>query len=86
MVLLSRVAEGVAHVTQLCIAPTYRGRGLGNLLLHQSAASLLGAGFEAVTLTVTEGNEQAVRLYERFGFTLRHRFDAMVMDTRSSRR
>ncbi len=86
MVLLSRVAEGVAHVTQLCIAPTYRGRGLGNLLLHQSAASLLGAGFEAVTLTVTEGNNQAVRLYERFGFTLRHRFDAMVMDTRGKRR
>jgi ribosomal protein S18 acetylase RimI-like enzyme len=86
MVLLSRVAEGVAHVTQLCIAPTYRGRGLGNLLLHQSAASLQAARFEAVTLTVTEGNGQAVRLYERFGFTLRHRFDAMVMDTRSKRR
>ena len=86
MVLLSRVAEGVAHVTQLCIAPTYRGRGLGNLLLHQCATSLLAARFEAVTLTVTEGNNQAVRLYERFGFTLRHRFDAMVMDTRGKRR
>ena len=48
--------------------------------------SLLSAGFEAVTLTVTEGNDQAVKLYDRFGFTLRHRFDAMVMDTRGKRR
>ena len=86
MVLLSRVAEGVAHVTQLCVAPAYRGRGLGKLLLNQCAASLLSAGFEAVTLTVTEGNDQAVKLYDRFGFTLRHRFDAMVMDTRGKRR
>ena len=39
------------------------------------------AGFDAVTLTVTEGNTEAVRLYQRFGFTRMHRFDAMVLDT-----
>jgi ribosomal protein S18 acetylase RimI-like enzyme len=82
IVLCSRVGAGVAHITQLCVAQTYRGRGLGLLLLRQSAESLLRAGFEAITLTVTEANDQAVRLYMRFGFTLRHRFDAMVLDTR----
>jgi ribosomal protein S18 acetylase RimI-like enzyme len=81
MVLCSRVSAKVAHITQLCVAPAYRGRGLGRGLLERSAKSLRDAGFEAITLTVTEGNEQAVRLYERFGFTLRHRFDAMVLDT-----
>jgi ribosomal protein S18 acetylase RimI-like enzyme len=86
MVLSSRVAAEVAHITQLCVAPAYRGRGLGRLLLERCAESLLGAGFEAVTLTVTEGNEQAVRLYQRFGFTQRHRFDAMVLDTRYKQR
>jgi ribosomal protein S18 acetylase RimI-like enzyme len=85
MVLCSRVGANVAHITQLCIAQAYRGRGLGRGLLERSAKSLLGAGFEAITLTVTEGNEQAVRLYERFGFTLRHRFDAMVLDTQFKR-
>jgi ribosomal protein S18 acetylase RimI-like enzyme len=85
MVLCSRVGANVAHITQLCIAQAYRGRGLGRGLLERSAKSLLGAGFEAITLTVTEDNVQAVRLYERFGFTLRHRFDAMVLDTQFKR-
>jgi len=85
MVLCSRVAPDVAHVTQLCIAQAYRGRGLGRALLAQSADALLRAGFEAITLTVTEANQQAVKLYERFGFTLRLRFDAMALDARYKR-
>jgi ribosomal protein S18 acetylase RimI-like enzyme len=86
MLLCSRVGARVGHVTQLCIAQQYRGRGLGRILLEQSAASLRAANFEAITLTVTESNENAVKLYENFGFTARHRFDAMVMETRSGRR
>jgi len=86
MVLCSRVGAKVAHITQLCIAQAYRGRGLGRGLLERSAKSLRHAGFEAITLTVTEGNEQAVRLYERFGFTLRHRFDAMVLEPQFKQR
>jgi ribosomal protein S18 acetylase RimI-like enzyme len=85
MVLCSRVGPQVAHVTQLCVAKTYRGRGLGLALLRQSADVLLRVGFEAITLTVTEANVPAVRLYERFGFSLMHRFDAMAMDTMSKR-
>jgi ribosomal protein S18 acetylase RimI-like enzyme len=81
MVLCSRVGPQVAHITQLCVAKAYRGRGLGLALLRQSADALLRAGFEAITLTVTEANAPAVRLYERFGFTQMHRFDAMAMDT-----
>jgi len=80
MVLCSRVGAGVAHITQLCVAQTYRGRGLGYGMLLRTAQSLLRAGFEAITLTVTEANGPAIKLYERFGFTLRHRFDAMVME------
>jgi ribosomal protein S18 acetylase RimI-like enzyme len=82
MVLCSRVGDSVAHITQLCVGQAYRGRGLGRVLLKQCAESLLRARFEAITLTVTEANEQAVKLYERFGFRVRHRFDAMVLDTR----
>jgi ribosomal protein S18 acetylase RimI-like enzyme len=52
-----------------------RGRRRG------AAERLLRDGFEAISLTVTEANEPAVRLYQRFGFLLRHRFDAMVLDS-----
>jgi ribosomal protein S18 acetylase RimI-like enzyme len=85
MVLCSRVAPDVAHVTQLCIAKPYRGRGLGERLLARSADSLLQAGFAALTLTVTEVNEPAVRLYRRFGFFRKHRFDAVALDTHCRR-
>ena len=86
MVLCSRVAADVAHITQLCVSPAYRGCGLGRALLNRSAESLLRGGFQAISLTVTEANDEAVRLYERFGFLLRHRFDAMALDTRHRRR
>jgi ribosomal protein S18 acetylase RimI-like enzyme len=79
------VAADVAHITQLCVAPAYRGRGLGRALLNRSAESLLHGGFQAISLTVTEANHEAVKLYERFGFFLRHRFDAMALDTRHRR-
>jgi len=82
MVLVSRVGERVGHITQLCVAPGQRHRGMGALLLSRCAAAMDKAGFEAVTLTVTEGNTDAVRLYQRFGFNRMHRFDAMVLDTR----
>jgi ribosomal protein S18 acetylase RimI-like enzyme len=86
MVLCSRVSADVGHITQLCIAKNYRGRGLGHLLLNRAAETLHQARFKAITLTVTEANQPAVRLYESFGFSLKHRFDAMAMDTRQSRR
>jgi ribosomal protein S18 acetylase RimI-like enzyme len=86
IVLCSRVGAGVAHITQLCVAQKYRGCGLGSVLLRQSTQSLRRAGFAAITLTVTEANTQAVKLYERFGFSQRHRFDAMVLDTQFKQR
>ncbi|WP_263410117.1 GNAT family N-acetyltransferase [Terriglobus tenax] len=85
MVLCSRVCDHVAHITQLCVAPQLRGRGYGRMLIQQAAAGLRKRGFEAITLTVTEENTHAVRLYQDLGFRQHHRFDAMVWDKRDSR-
>ena len=82
MVLVSRVGDRVGHITQICVSPGQRHRGLGKLMLSRCASAMRKGGFEAVTLTVTESNAEAVRLYDRFGFTAIHRFDAMVLDTR----
>ena len=80
MLLCSRVASDVAHITQLCIAPGWRGHGLGRSVLDYCSNHLARAGFAAITLTVTEANLQAVKLYQTRGFFIRHRFDAMVFD------
>ncbi len=78
LVLCSRVREDAAHITQLCVRPSLRGEGLGNLLLGHCLAQLHQHGIRTVSLTVTEGNTGARRLYERHGFHTLHRFEAWV--------
>ncbi len=80
MLLCSRVAHDVAHITQLCVANPYRGQRLGITLLQHCIDHLTHSGFAAITLTVTEANHQAVKLYQDSGFFIRHRFDAMVLN------
>ena len=80
MLLCSRVADDVAHITQLCVATAHRGQGLGLALLEHSIRHLTRSRFAAITLTVTEANHQAVKLYKDSGFFVRHRFEAMVLD------
>lgn len=80
LLLCSRVREDVGHVTQICVAPEYRGKGLGKALMRECAKSLAQRGFQMLTLTVTASNRNAVGLYEQLGFEGTHRFDAMVWD------
>jgi len=78
VILNSRVAEGVGHVTQICAMPGYQGRGLGRRLLEASLQALRVRHFHTVSLTVTSGNERAVRLYEKLGFNTVKKFAAGV--------
>ncbi len=80
LLLCSRVREDVGHVTQICVAPAYRGRGYATLLMEACAANLTRRRFSLLTLTVTASNRGAVSLYEHLGFRGTHRFDAMVWD------
>ena len=80
VLLCSRVAPDTAHITQLCVAPAHRGQGLGRQLLHHVLEHLPTRGYRALTLTVTEANASALRLYTAAGFRTRHRFEALVHD------
>ena len=78
LLLCSRVRHDMGHITQLCIAPEYRGRGLGGVLLAHCAHALTRLSVRGLSLTVTESNHHAVRLYEAQGFRSLHRFEAWV--------
>ena len=67
-VLSSFVADGVGHITQLCVAPKTRGSGLGSELLRRAIIELVAHGAKRISLTVTVENTEAIGLYERFGF------------------
>jgi ribosomal protein S18 acetylase RimI-like enzyme len=84
MVLCSRVRQDSAHITQLCVSPALRGLGLGPALLRHCILGLEASGVKSLSLTVTESNDGARRLYEQHGFCVAHRFDAMVWDQTQS--
>jgi ribosomal protein S18 acetylase RimI-like enzyme len=78
--LASLVAPESGHITQICVAPSVRGTGVGYALLRQSLATLRDHGCRSGSLTVTASNVDAVRLYERVGFSTVRRFSAYVWE------
>jgi ribosomal protein S18 acetylase RimI-like enzyme len=78
--LTSLVAKDTGHITQICVAPQYRGIGLGYELLRQSLIGLRKTGRSAATLTVTDANRGAVDLYKRMGFETIRKFRALVWE------
>jgi RimJ/RimL family protein N-acetyltransferase len=59
-----------ALVIGMYVRDSARGQGLGRALLQAALAhAAQRPGIEVVTLTVTEGNAPAIRLYEAAGFS-----------------
>jgi len=79
--------EGIGHVKDLAVASECRGRGVGSRLLGRALRALVDQGAGSVKLEVRQSNDDARKLYERFGFEHRGRVpryydngeDAIVM-------
>ena len=80
LILCSRVRHDVGHVTQVCVLPEYRGRGIGESLLAATEGNLRKRNFSMLSLTVTEANARAVALYRRLNFESKRIFDAFVWE------
>jgi ribosomal protein S18 acetylase RimI-like enzyme len=78
MVLGSRVSPESGHITQICVHPEFRRRGLARMLLTLAASRFLRQGVAEVSLTVTEANSGAIELYRSEGYHCEHSFDAAV--------
>ena len=63
-----RGRRSIGHVIGMMVRPESRGRGIGTMLLEACIAEARHAGLELLTLTVTAGNDAAIRLYERHRF------------------
>jgi ribosomal protein S18 acetylase RimI-like enzyme len=61
------VGERVADLDTLSVLPEERGRGLGGRLLDEVYDELRRRGIRELALAVMEGNDDAVRFYERRG-------------------
>jgi ribosomal protein S18 acetylase RimI-like enzyme len=80
LILCSRVRDDVGHVTQVCLVPEYRHRGIGEHLIACTCNSLSNRNFSLLSLTVTEANHRAVDLYRQLGFEEKRVFDAFVWE------
>ena len=78
LVLGSRVSQESGHITQICVHPQFRRRGLARMLLSQAAFSFMRQGVTEISLTVTEQNATAIDLYLAEGYAKTHAFDAAV--------
>ena len=77
---VTAVRSDTAHIPQIAIARTLQGIGLGTALLESAFNDLVRAGYQRVSLTVTEANAGALRLYERLGFKTFRTFGAFVFN------
>lgn len=57
----------IVHV--LAVSPDHLHRGVGDLMVRECIALAKAEGYRAVRLDVVPGNDPAVRLYEKNGFT-----------------
>ena len=80
LILCSLVRPDVGHITQVCVLPEYRSAGLGEAMLAASTRNLRGRGLHFISLTVTEANDRAIALSQRFGFESTRVFDAFVWE------
>jgi ribosomal protein S18 acetylase RimI-like enzyme len=78
LVLGSRVSEQSGHLTQICVHPAFRRRGLARVMLAEAAFSFTRLGVSEISLTVTEANADAIQLYKDEGYRAAHSFDAAV--------
>jgi ribosomal protein S18 acetylase RimI-like enzyme len=58
----------IGSIQNVGVIPSYRGRGLGQALVHRALAGFCQAGLHRAYLEVTAENAAAVQLYRRVGF------------------
>lgn len=61
-------AQPLLNIHDIAVAPTWRGRGVGQALLNAAEAHARERGCCKLTLEVLTGNQVALNSYVRFGF------------------
>ncbi|HEX8183465.1 MAG TPA: GNAT family N-acetyltransferase [Blastocatellia bacterium] len=80
VLIASCIAEGMGHIGQISILPTYQGLGLGRRMIYGALSDFYERGFNSVSLAVTSANAAALHLYESCGFRTIHTFPVFFRD------
>ena len=72
--------DGVAAIISMWIAPTARGRGVGDALVKAIEQWARDRGARVLRLDVADGNRAACQLYQRNGFTFTGELGDLMAD------
>jgi ribosomal protein S18 acetylase RimI-like enzyme len=61
--------KDVAYITSVSVLQAWQGRGIASRLLENCIAHVRNLGFSDIELEVSSGNEAAVALYKKHGFS-----------------
>lgn len=68
MVSVTSAVRGVVEIISMWVAPSARGRGVGDALIRGALDHARAQGATRVALDVAPGDERAIHLYRRAGF------------------
>ena len=68
------------HVVSVAVLPEYRQKGIGRALVEESVAGVKLKKSDELYLEVRCSNNEAIRLYEKLGFTIKQRLKAYYRD------
>jgi len=66
--LLHNPSDNTAHIYQMWVSPSVRGKGVGRSLLKKVIEWAINSGLHNISLAVTTTNLAAIHLYESVGF------------------
>ena len=81
---LFRLVEDEAEILSIAVAPHYRRRGVGRLLLEEALRQLYRDGASTVHLEVEDSNLPAITLYRRLEFRESARREGYYAEGRQS--
>jgi GNAT superfamily N-acetyltransferase len=67
--ILAPYGDGEIKLSKLFLKPEFRGLGLGREMLERTEAEASKRGYRRIFLRTRDGYAEAVRLYERAGWT-----------------
>jgi ribosomal protein S18 acetylase RimI-like enzyme len=67
---LVKIDEGTFYISNLAVYPEFRCSGLGTSLLSHAEEAALKSGAKTLELDVETDNENAIRLYKKFGMNI----------------
>ena len=76
LVVMTRIGAATAHVAQVAVHPSWRGRGVATALVGAACTRAAEQGCTRATLLVAAGNTPARTIYARMGFDVTAAFVA----------